>query len=216
MRDYGVNVKPLFAISDKISRLDLEGRMFRSLSIWFCKALAQLCPSRGPHVESFVRPSLGFNSCISTNWQPATCNPVKSFVRLSLGFNCSISTNWQPVLILMILNLTVFMQWSSVPLFITSVLYTGRFPRVHWHLGANPFSSFLISMLVPLAPNMPMTSHLRSGYLKVPNCRCHCSQDSNLSVLSQFKLKSHWMCGPHYDGDIICDSERNSCWTKLL
>jgi len=35
---------------------------------------------------------------------------------------------------------------------------------VHSHLGAKLFTSFLVSTLVPLVLNLPMTSHLRSSY----------------------------------------------------
>jgi len=41
---------------------------------------------------------------------------------------------WQPVLIMIILNSTFSMQWSLVSC--DHVLRTGRFSRVHWHLGA--------------------------------------------------------------------------------
>ena len=48
--------------------------------------------------------------------------------------------------------------------FIRSLLRTGRFPRVHWHLGAKLISGLLASAHdVPLALNLPMTLHLRSG-----------------------------------------------------
>jgi len=46
--------------------------------------------------------------------------------------------------------------------FITSILRTGRFRRVHWHLCTKLSTSFLISNLVPLALNLRMKSHLRS------------------------------------------------------
>jgi len=47
--------------------------------------------------------------------------------------------------------------------FSTSVLHVGKFPYVHWHLGAKLLTSFLISTLIPLALNLSMKSHLRNG-----------------------------------------------------
>ena len=99
-----------------------------------------------------LRPSLG-------QWAP--CGPVEGFVRPSLGFHCRMSNSWQSFFIL-ILIIWHFSCSGPQCHFITSVLRTGRFPRVHWHLGPKRISSSLISTLVSLALNSPMISHLRS------------------------------------------------------
>ena len=95
----------------------------------------------------------------------AECGPVERFVRPSSGFRCGISSLYILTTCPYFDNLKfdIFDAGGPQYHFITSVLRAGRFPYVHRRRGAKCFTSFLISTLVPLALNLLMTSHLRSG-----------------------------------------------------
>jgi len=74
---------------------------------------------------------------------PARMRLSRSFFAAQWSFHyCVCTVEWQHVFILIILNLT-FCNGSKVPVY--HVLLIGRFPRVHWHLGAKVTSSFLIA-----------------------------------------------------------------------
>jgi len=113
--------------------------------------LVQLCPTRGS-VVGFVRPRLDFR-----------CKPSMSIAYCT----CAYCTCHWPVTTCVyfdILKSDIFDAGGSQCHIIMSVLHAGRFPYVHWHLGVKLFTSFLNSTLVPLALNLPVKSHLRSGY----------------------------------------------------
>jgi len=95
-----------------------------------------------------------------------TCGPVEGIVRPNLGFRCSKSSlHTESIFIFNFdhFKFDIFNVRDPQCHFITFVLCVAIFPYVHGHLGAKTFTSFLISILVPLALMLPMESHLRSG-----------------------------------------------------
>jgi len=80
---------------------------------------------------------------------------------------------------LIILNLTFLMQEVlSATLSRLCPLLGDFHMSIHGHLAAKPFTSFFISTLVPLARNLPVTSHFTEWLKKVRNSGYHCSEDS--------------------------------------
>ena len=129
-----------------------------NFSIKLPTALKQPCPTRYLSLRFII-----VHYCV---WR---------FCAAQQAFHCCVFTiQWQPVFIFIISNSTSLMQCSLMPVYHT--LRTGRFPRVHWHLGAKLISSFLISdhvflctklisnytLVVPLTLNLPMASQFGS------------------------------------------------------
>jgi len=97
---------------------------------------------------------------------------------------CVCKVQWQPAFILIFLKLTFSMQWHLVP--VLHALRTGRFPGIHWHLGAKLISSlmmtstlvFLCGRLVCYDVCCSISTKLSHGitlleWLEVPYSRYH-------------------------------------------